>query len=71
MKVVEGQFNVNLFRYSNFLYPASLSLTLRAPLTSGQVAGIVCTVLALAALALSVGYWCYKRSNRGRGYESL
>ena len=32
---------------------------------------ICCTLLALAALALCLGYWCYRRSHRGRGYESL
>jgi len=76
-------------RYSNFLYPASVtlssdqlgavpflysdSLSLLADLGSGsgQVAGVVCTLLALAVIGLIIGYWCYKRSNRGRGYESL
>ena len=48
-----------------------MTRTQGSSLTSGQVAGVVCTLLALAALALCLGFWCYRRSNRGRGYESL
>ena len=63
---------MTVFRYSHFLYPASVMwMTLGSSLSSGQVAGVVCTLLALAALALCLGYWCYRRSHRGRGYESL
>ena len=54
-----------------FLYSDSLSLLADLGSGSGQVAGVVCTLLALAVIGLIIGYWCYKRSNRGRGYESL
>lgn len=39
---------------------------------SGLVAGIICSVLALAAVGLAVGYIIYRRGRRShRGYESL
>jgi hypothetical protein len=37
-----------------------------------MIGGIVCTVLALSAVGLAVGYILYRRGRRrGRGYESL
>lgn len=39
---------------------------------SGLVAGVVCTILALVAVGLAVGYIVYRRGRRSnRGYESL
>ena len=44
---------MTVFRYSHFLYPASvMRMTLGSSLSSGQVAGVVCTLLALAAAGL-------------------
>jgi len=39
---------------------------------SGLVAGVVCSILALVAVGLAVGYIVWRRGSRGRrGYESL
>jgi len=58
-------------RYDSFSYPASVPPPSHLS-NSGMIGGVVCTVLALSAVALAVGYMLYRRSRRrGRGYESL
>lgn len=58
-------------RYDSFSYPSSAVPPSHLS-NSGMVGGIVCTVLALSAVGLAVGYMLYRRGRRrGRGYESL
>ena len=58
-------------RYDNFSYPSSIPPPSHHS-NSGMIGGIVCTVLALSAVGLAVGYILYRRGRRrGRGYESL
>jgi len=58
-------------RYESFSYPSSIPPPSHLS-NSGMIGGIVCTVLALSAVGLAVGYMLYRRGRRrGRGYESL
>jgi len=58
-------------RYSSFSYPSSVMPPSHLS-SSGMIGGIVCTVLALSAVGLAIGYMLYRRGRRrGRGYESL
>jgi len=58
-------------RYPSFYYPTNAVPPSHIS-SSGLVGGVMCTVLALSAVGLAVGYTLYRRSSRrGRGYESL
>eukprot|EP00092_Neocalanus_flemingeri_P040408 GFUD01044007.1.p1 GENE.GFUD01044007.1~~GFUD01044007.1.p1 ORF type:complete len:302 (-),score=59.61 GFUD01044007.1:257-1162(-) len=81
---VGGHMMGKCLRYGRFSYPSSadsFSYLYSADhegsephllSNSGMIGGIVCTVLALSAVGLAVGYMLFRRSRRrGRGYESL
>eukprot|EP00092_Neocalanus_flemingeri_P070377 GFUD01086382.1.p1 GENE.GFUD01086382.1~~GFUD01086382.1.p1 ORF type:complete len:289 (-),score=66.99 GFUD01086382.1:412-1278(-) len=68
---VGGDMLGKCLRYDSFHYPSSADHEPHMS-SSGMIGGIVCTVLALSAVGLAVGYMLYRRSRRrGRGYESL
>jgi len=57
-------------RYDSFIYPATARIPSHSS-SSGLIGGIVCSVLAVCAAGLGVGYMIYKKQRRVRGYESL
>jgi len=58
-------------RYDSFSYPATVPPPSHLS-SSSMIGGIVCTVLAITAVGLALGYMLYRRGRRrGRGYESL